>query len=317
MTRTLEDQLVKYLADAHAMEEQALKQLEKAADNAGDGQIADAFRAHLEETRTHGQLVHDRLTAHGASPSRLKDLAMRIGGEAFALFAKALPDTPAKLLAQAYSFEAYEEASYKLLLRVAKRAGDEDTAAVARQIREQEVAMKERLAGLFDRGAELAEPDIVSELADAHAIEEESLQLLKAAHDVVHDRPELLQVFNRHLQETKDQQALVERRLDELGGRPSKLKDAAMRLGAINWATFFESHPDTPGKLVAFAYAFEHLEIAAYELLRRTAERAGDPDTAALALRVLDQERAAVLKLRGAFDPAVEASLEEVGAGVR
>ena len=44
-----------------------------------------------------------------------------------------------------------------------------------------------------------------------------------------------------------------------------------MRLGAVNWATFFKAHPDTPGKVAAFAYAFEHLEIGGYEQLLRVA----------------------------------------------
>ena len=69
--------------------------------------------------------------------------------------------------------------------------------------------------------------------------------------------------------------------------RPSTLKDAALRLGALNWGGFFAAQPDTPAKLAGFAYAFEHLEIAAYELLRRVARAAGDPETSAVAERIL------------------------------
>jgi len=83
--------------------------------------------------------------------------------------------------------------------------------------------------------------------------------------------------------------------------------------GALSWATFFEAHPDTPGKLVAFAYAFEHLEIAAYEELRRVAQRAGDTETARAADEILLQERAAAAKLAESFDRAAEAALREVG----
>ena len=39
-----------------------------------------------------------------------------------------------------------EQAAYELLLQVAERAGDEETASVARQILEQERAMADRLA---------------------------------------------------------------------------------------------------------------------------------------------------------------------------
>ena len=91
------------------------------------------------------------------------------------------------------------------------------------------------------------------------------------------------------------------------------LKDLAMKAGALNWGGFFALHPDTPGKLVAFAFAFEHLEIASYEQLRRVAEEAGDEETAAAAERILGQERAAADKLAASFDRAVDASLQAQG----
>ena len=97
-------------------------------------------------------------------------------------------------------------------------------------------------------------------------------------------------------------------------GDPSTIKDAALRLGALNWSSFFRLHPDTPGKLAAFVRAFEHLEIGGYEQLKRVAEKAGDTETQSLAERLLAQEREAAERIYGAFDRAVEASLEAVGA---
>ncbi|MBW3555151.1 MAG: DUF892 family protein, partial [Gemmatimonadetes bacterium] len=64
------------------------------------------------------------------------------------------------------------------------------------------------------------------------------------------------------------------------------------------------------GKLAAFAYAFEHLEIGGYEHLRRVATRAADPGTVQAVERILRQERAAADKLAGAFEEAVTAALE-------
>ena len=110
MATTIDDQLTKYLADAHAIEEQALAQLRTAPDMAGDPAIADAFRAHLTETETHEQVTRELLEARGASPSTIKDIVMSIGGKGFVLFARAQPDTPGKLVATRIS-SAYAASS--------------------------------------------------------------------------------------------------------------------------------------------------------------------------------------------------------------
>jgi ferritin-like metal-binding protein YciE len=321
---TLTEQLIKYLTDAHSIEEQALAQLRMAPRMAGDRELADAFRDHLTETEGQERRIRERLEAHDATPSKVKDVVMQAGGVGFALFAKFQPDTPGKLTAHAYSYEHLELASYELLLRVAERAGDEETAAVAREIREQERAMGERLALSFDRAAQASlagkgsddpREDLVKYLADAHAIEAQAIHLLERAVKIAGDE-ELESGYREHLEETREQQRLVEQRLQALGGSPNKLKDAAMRLGALNWGVFFSSHPDTPGKLAAFAYAFEHLEIGGYELLGRVAVRAKDEETTRMAISIAAQERAAAARIAGSWDRAVDASLREVGAAV-
>jgi ferritin-like metal-binding protein YciE len=86
-----------------------------------------------------------------------------------------------------------------------------------------------------------------------------------------------------------------------------------LRLGALNWGTFFQAQPDTPAKLAAFAFAFEHLEIAGYELLRRVAIRAGDTETEQVASLILTEEHAAAHLIRSLFDQALDASLHEQG----
>jgi ferritin-like metal-binding protein YciE len=125
--------------------------------------------------------------------------------------------------------------------------------------------------------------------------------------------PELARLFEEHLAETWEHQEPVKERLDARGGDTSWLKDAALRLGALNWAGFFGAHPDTPGKLVALAYAFEHLEIGSYEELTRVAEREVDLKTAQTVERILAQEREAAKRISGTYDRAVDASLGAVG----
>ena len=89
MADTIDEQLTKYLADAHSIEEQALQQLRGAPDAVSDPELAGIFREHLVETEEHERLVRSRLEEHDSDPSRLKDLLMRVGGAGFLLFASA------------------------------------------------------------------------------------------------------------------------------------------------------------------------------------------------------------------------------------
>jgi ferritin-like metal-binding protein YciE len=321
MARDLDEQLTKYLADAHSIEVQALAQLRTAPKLAGAPVLAEAFRAHLEETEGHEQTTRELLERRDATPSKVKDVVMGVGGKGFLLFARLQPDTPGKLFAHALSYEGLELASYELLRRVAERSGDEDVVAAAERIGGEERAMMERLETHVDAavGAALEAhprdelPTLVKKyLSDAHAIEEQAIGLLERAPKLVGDA-ELETVFSDHLSETREHAELVQERLTALGGDSSSLKDAAMRLGALNWASFFQGHPDRPGKLVAFAYAFEHLEIGGYEQLERVATRAGDAETAGVVRTILAEERNAARLLSQSFDAAAAESLRAVG----
>jgi ferritin-like metal-binding protein YciE len=320
MADTLTEQLIKHLTDVHSIEEQALQQMRVAPRLARDPVLARAFREHIVETEDQERLVRSRLQAHGADPSKVKDLAARAGGVGMILFARSQPDTPGKLVAHAYSYEHMELAAYELLSIVAERAGDDETVAVAHGIQEQEAAMAERLAAGFDRAVEaslreVAPDDIGSQLgnylADAHAIEAQALQLLEQGQAIAGDT-DLQKIFAEHLEETRAQQAAVQARLDARGERPSRFKNVLLRVGGLNLGAFFAAQPDTPAKLAGFAFAFEHLEIAAYEQLSRVARRAADDETARVAQRIAREERAAAAAIRSRFEPAMDAAFSQL-----
>src|SRR4051794_33693865 len=217
MPSDIQEQLVKHLTDAHSIEEQALIQMRRAPGIAGTPELAELFEKHETETERHEQLVRARLEALGAEPSRVKDAAGKAGGFGMVLFARFNPDTPGKLVSHAFSYEHMELAAYELLTRVAERAGDEETAAMAREIAAEEGAMAERLAAHFDDAvsASLAElsPDDIDEqlnsyLADAHAIEKQAISLLEGGPKVVGDGA-VARLFEQHLAETRDQQERV------------------------------------------------------------------------------------------------------------
>ena len=317
----IEEHLTKHLTDVHSIEEQALQQMVVAPRMAGDAELAHAFRAHIEETREQERRVRARLEARAADPSRVKDLAGRAGGIGMILFARTQPDTPGKLVAHAYAYEHMEIAAYDLLALVAERAGDAETAEMARTIREEEAEMAERLAQGFDRAVEaslrgVAASDLDEQLdrylQDAFAIEAQALQLLTHAPAFTGD-PDLRKAFEDHLEETRSQQAAIEARLSARGARPSRFKSVLLRVGGINLGGFFGAQRASPERFAGFAFAFEHLEIAAYEQLRRVADQVGDEETARVAERIAGEERAAAAAIRARFEAAVEESLAAQG----
>jgi ferritin-like metal-binding protein YciE len=293
-------QLVKYLTDVHSIEEQALVQMRRAPDLV-EGPLAESFRRHIAETESQEQRVRERLEAHQASPSKLKDVAGQAGGFGMVLFARSQPDTPGKLVLHAFSYEHMEAAAYELLSIAAREAGDEATAAMAAAIADEEREMAGRLAERWDEAVEQALAEVGADdldgrlntyLADVHALEGQSKKLLEKGREM--DVPEALRAaLDHHLEETEGHLRKIETRLDERGATPSAIKDAALRLGALNWGAFFAAQPDTPAKLAGFAYAVENLEVAAYELLLRVARRAGDQETVTLAESILAEEKAA------------------------
>jgi ferritin-like metal-binding protein YciE len=152
----LPEELVKYLRDAHALEAQALQLLEAGPAIAGFDALKQVFADHLEETKDQQRRVDERLAELGSGPSRFQAGAMRLGALNIGGFFKAQPDTPAKLAGFAYAFEALECGAYELLRRVADRAGDERTAALATAILAQEEAAAERVAGTWDAAVDAA-----------------------------------------------------------------------------------------------------------------------------------------------------------------
>jgi ferritin-like metal-binding protein YciE len=321
---TLDEQLTKYLTDVHSIEQQALAQMQLAPRVAGAPELRRAFSEHLRETEEHERLVREQLERRGAKPSGVKDVAGRVGGWGMILFARVNPDSPGKLAMHAFSYEHMELAAYELLRRIAERAGDTAVVEMAQRIADQERAMADRLdanwdgaveASLKAKGAEDIEKDLVKYLRDAHALEAQAIQLLETGPQIA-GLDALADVFRDHLEQTREHQRLIEERLAAHDSGPSRFQAGAMRAQAANLGGFFKAQPDTPAKLAGFAYAFEALETGAYELLMRTALRAGDTETVAVAERILGEEKQAAESVAGTWDAAAEAGLTAtVGGG--
>ncbi|MGH3071906.1 MAG: ferritin-like domain-containing protein [Gaiellaceae bacterium] len=151
-TMDLHSQLVKHLDEAVAMEENVKRMLDGMIRVMDDAQVIDLLEHHRVETEEHSLRLRRRLEAHGASPSMVREAAGILGTLAKLPLDVVRPEKSGRMARDAYAAEHLEIASYQLLERVAKRAGDEQTAEIARQNRGEEEAMARRLDehwGLF------------------------------------------------------------------------------------------------------------------------------------------------------------------------
>ena len=331
MADTIDEQLTKYLADAHSIEEQALQQLRGAPDAVSDPELAGIFREHLVETEEHERLVRSRLEEHDSDPSRLKDLLMRVGGAGFLLFAKAQPDTSGKLVAHAYSYEHLELAAYELLPRVAERAGDTaDSRDGASRSATRRSAMAKRLEDELRprrrarRCGEVGRDDLDEQLeqvprATRTRSRRRRCSCSRRAPQLSGDpdaEPHLRASTSRRRTST---QRLVEQRLDARGGDPTGAQgrgDARRRAELGHVLPAPSRHVRQARRLRVRVRAPRDRRLRGAEA--RGAERVGDEETVQHGRdRSSAPERAAAQKLYGAFDRAVDASLRRGRASPR
>jgi ferritin-like metal-binding protein YciE len=156
VTEELKAQLVKHIDETLAMEQNVLRLLDSMINTTEDSEIKDLLRGHKLETERQIDRLQQRLDAHGASRTTVREAA----GIAQALMKSVLDMTRAgnagRNARDAYAAEHLEIAAYQLLERIASRAGDEETAAAARESRAEEEAMASKLASNWDRFAELS-----------------------------------------------------------------------------------------------------------------------------------------------------------------
>jgi len=153
---TAKEQLVKHIDEAYAMEQNVLRMLDGMIETTDDAQLKSELEHHKRETEQHAQKLRARLEAHGESPSMVR----QAGGVVAALMKEVIDlarsEKAGRNVRDGYATEHMEIASYQLLERVAERAGDSETASVARQNREQEEQMARKLEQYWDKAADLS-----------------------------------------------------------------------------------------------------------------------------------------------------------------
>jgi ferritin-like metal-binding protein YciE len=155
----LHEKLVDYIQDAHAMEQTVLKMLDSMIENTDDEPTLVLLRHHHTETEQHEASLARRLGEIGEGASGRKQAQTMIGGALKSVVDSVRGDKPAKNARDGYITEHAEIAAYELLERLAVRAGDHDTADIARRNRADEQAMAERIAASWDHVLDLTLAD--------------------------------------------------------------------------------------------------------------------------------------------------------------
>jgi ferritin-like metal-binding protein YciE len=143
-------QLIKHIDEAHAMEQNVLRMLDGMIQTTDDPQVLDKLEHHKAQTQTHALRMRQRLEAHDASPSVVR----QAGGIMQALAKLPLDmmrgEKAGRNARDGFATEHLEIASYELLSRVAEKAGDEETAVAAREIIAEEQEMADFIAQNWD-----------------------------------------------------------------------------------------------------------------------------------------------------------------------
>jgi ferritin-like metal-binding protein YciE len=119
-----------------------------------DPEMKSQLVNHKAETEQHAERLKTRLEAHDASPSMIKEAGGIAGALMKGVVDMARSEKAGRNARDGYATEHMEIAAYQLLERVATRAGDDETAEVARTNRADEEAMAQAIDASWDKAAE-------------------------------------------------------------------------------------------------------------------------------------------------------------------
>ncbi|XQU08216.1 ferritin-like domain-containing protein [Halomonas sp. LY9] len=129
-------------------------------------------------------------------------------------------------------------------------------------------------------------------LRDAHAMEKQAEEMLKAQAKRIEHYPALRARIDQHLHETERQSEKLERVMSELGIDTSTMKDMGGKLTAFGQSLGGMMASDEVVKGGIASYAFECFEIANYKALIAAAELANQPNVASVCREILAEEEA-------------------------
>jgi ferritin-like metal-binding protein YciE len=137
---------------------------------------------------------------------------------------------------------------------------------------------------------------LVTYLQDAYAMENEIVDTLEKHVKDADGFPDIQNLIQRHLEETKQHRQRMEGCLNAYNEKPSGVKGAATSVMGNVMGMMSGSRTDTLAKNTRDDYTTEHFEIASYGLLIATAQAYGDTATIqACEMNLRDEVRMAAL----------------------
>lgn len=127
-------------------------------------------------------------------------------------------------------------------------------------------------------------------LKDAHAMEEQAESMLKKMAGRLEHYPDLKARIEKHIDETRGQQQLLQTVIDRHDTSHSAFKDSMGKLSALGQAMGGMFADDEVVKGAISGYVFEQFEIASYTSLIAAAEKLGHTDDARVFEQIREQE---------------------------
>lgn len=153
MPSTREENLMAWLRDAYAMEQQqAIESTEKQVDRMqGYPELRAWVEDHLAKSQAQAERLKGCIQRRGGDVSTLKGLAAKLMGNVQAITGMVADDEVVKTAVSDYAFKHYEIGCYRSLSAAAEMAGDPETKRVCDEILEEEKDLADRIALLVPR----------------------------------------------------------------------------------------------------------------------------------------------------------------------
>ncbi|QFG21548.1 DUF892 family protein [Actinomadura sp. WMMB 499] len=152
---TIEKKLVDYLKDAHALQQHVQGVLSELLTTAADEpDLSRRLGEFAHRNREHTRAIEDRLRAHHASPSIVRDAEMLWGSVADVL--KGHRNHVGRHVRDGYVAAHLQIAGAEMLRRIAARAGDTETADVARAVCDDAHALSAAISDNWDTAVDLS-----------------------------------------------------------------------------------------------------------------------------------------------------------------